>query len=217
MVDYRNLRPHNLGSSEFRHLFLLLFWPVYGLAFLAVERLIPRSYYAPVWCPADDLIPFCEWFIIPYTLWFLFVVGMHIYLLLTDIPAFRRMMYFIILTYSITIGIYLIWPTCQQLRPEVLPRDNLLCRFVAGYYRMDTNTNVCPSIHVLGSMAVCFGAWDTKRLQTPGWKTAFFLTALLISVSTLFVKQHSAVDVMTGLLLSWLAYTVIYVIPGGKK
>lgn len=217
MVDYRKLRLRNLTSPDFRHLFLLLFWPVYGLCFLAVERLIPRGFYLPVWCPLDDVIPFCEWFLIPYLFWFLFLAGMHVYLLLFDVAAFRKMMYFIILTYGVTVIIYLICPTCQELRPEAFARDNILTRIMGYYYIMDTNTNVCPSLHVVGSMAVAFAAWDTKRFQTVFWRIAFMAMALLISVSTTFVKQHSAVDVLMAFILCAVAYLIVYVLPRRKK
>lgn len=212
MVDYRRLRPSNLTSPEYRHVLLLLFWIAFGLCFAAVERLIPRTVWHPVRCPLDDQIPFCEWFFIPYMFWFVFLVGMHLYLLLFDIPAFRRFMYFIMVTYTVTMVIYLVYPTCQELRPAEFSRDNFLTRFAAGFYRFDTNTNVCPSLHCVGSMAVAFAAWDTKRFQTPLWRTAFMVTALLISVSTVFVKQHSVLDVLWAWLLCAAAYALVYVI-----
>ena len=37
VTDYRKLRLSNLNSPEFRHVKLLLYWPVYGLLFLFVE------------------------------------------------------------------------------------------------------------------------------------------------------------------------------------
>lgn len=48
-----------------------------------------------------------------------------------DIAAFRRMMYFIMLTYSISLVIFFLFPNCQQLRPASFPRDNVLTRFLA--------------------------------------------------------------------------------------
>lgn len=214
MVDYRRLRPNNLTSPEFKHLFLLLFWPIFGIFFSSVERLIPRDYYAPVWCPLDDLIPFCEVFLTPYLFWFVFLVGMHGYLLLFDVKAFRKFMYFIIITYGVTMFVYLVYPTCQELRPAEFPRDNCFTRFLAGFYEFDTNTNVCPSLHVVGSLAVAFAAWDTPRFQKTGWKIAFMAMALLISAATVFVKQHSILDVFWALLLCAVAYVAVYVLPG---
>ena len=161
VVNYLKLRPKNLNSPEFRHLWLLLFWPVFGLLFSMVEKDVFNPVYTAVHSPLDDMIPFCEWFMIPYMFWFVFLVGMIAYLLLFDVPAFRRFQYFVMLTYGVTMLVYIIYPTKQELRPDVFPRDNFMTRFIANFYAFDTNTNVCPSLHVVGSMAVAFGAWDT--------------------------------------------------------
>lgn len=213
MVDYRKLRFSNLNSPEFSHLWLLLFWAAFGICFMSLERLLPRTDYHVMWCPLDDRIPFCEWFLIPYLFWFVFLVGMHVYLLLFDTAAFRRFMYYIMITYTVTALVYIFYPTCQNLRPTEFARDNSLVRFMKAFYRFDTNTNVCPSLHVVGSMAVAFGAWDTKRFRTTGWKIAFMGTALLISVATVFVKQHSVLDVIWALVLCAAAYVTVYAAP----
>lgn len=213
MVNYFKLRPNNLTSPEFRHLFLLLFWVFFGALFYAAEVLIPRDYYYPMYCPLDDLIPFCEWFMIPYVFWFVFLYGMHGYLLLFDIPAFRRFQYFIMFTYGVTIFVYLVYPNCQELRPTEFPRDNFLTRFAAAYHAYDTNTNVCPSLHAVGSMAVAFAAWDTRRFRTRFWKITFMVTALIISISTVFVKQHSILDVFWAMLLCMAGYILVYKLP----
>ena len=63
---------------------LLLFWPVYGLAFFALEWLIPREYYRPMYHPVDDLIPFNEWFVNPYVFWYIYMVGSVAYTLFRD-------------------------------------------------------------------------------------------------------------------------------------
>jgi len=213
LVNYLKLRPNNLTSPEFKHLWLLMFWAVFGAAFSLLERLTPREDCAPVWCPLDDIIPFCEWFLIPYIFWFVFLIGMHGYLLLFDIRAFRRFMYFIIFTYGTTIVIYMLWPTCQLLRPTEFARDNVLTRLMADYYAFDTNTNVCPSLHVVGSLAVAFGAWDSKHFRTLAWRVVFTAVALLIAISTVFVKQHSILDVFWGLLLCAVGYILVYKLP----
>ncbi len=210
VVDYRRLRPNNLTSEEFRHLWLLLYWPLYGLLFYYVELAYPVDYYYPVYCPLDDLIPFNELFVIPYTIWFVFIAGMVVYTLFYDVDTFKRFMWFIIVTYTVTIVIYLFFPTCQELRPEQFERDNALTRFMAGYYATDTNTNVCPSIHVLGSLAVTFAAWHCPRLQHPAWKWSFGVTGVLIAISTVFVKQHSIIDVFAALPLCLFAWWLCF-------
>ncbi|MBE6768892.1 MAG: phosphatase PAP2 family protein [Ruminococcaceae bacterium] len=210
IADYRKLRFNNITSDEFRHVLLLLYWPLYGLLFMFAERFYTAPAYFAVYCPLDDKIPFCELFVVPYLFWFLYLIGMHVYTLLYDIEAFKKMMKFIIFTYSVTIVIYFLFPTCQELRPVQFERDNFLTRFMEGFYRFDTNTNVCPSIHVIGTLAVLFTALHCRSLQRIGQKTAFILAAVLICASTVFLKQHSVLDVLAALLLCLIGYFVCF-------
>ena len=73
------------------------------------------------------------------------------------------------------------------------------------------NTNVCPSLHVIGSLAVLAAAWNTPRFATPLWRTAFTLQAVLISISTVFLKQHSLLDIPPAVALSAIAYYLVYI------
>ena len=66
MIDLRSLRPNNLTSPQFSHLLWVLYWPAYGIAFGALEFLRPAADCFSVHCRVDDLIPFCEYFFIPY-------------------------------------------------------------------------------------------------------------------------------------------------------
>lgn len=78
-VDYRQFRLSKLNDESFRHLKLLLFWPIYGFFFYFVEKLYMPARYYPMHCALDDMIPFCELFMIPYLAWFLCIVGMPVY------------------------------------------------------------------------------------------------------------------------------------------
>lgn len=200
------------------HLLLLVFWPVYGLSFYLVEQ---REFNTHDWhvihTALDDIIPFNEYFIIPYLFWFVFLTGMVAYTALFNVRAFQRMMYFIMITYTVTIIIYLIYPNYQDLRPEVFERNNIFTQTVRNFYEYDTNTNVCPSIHVLGSVAAMLGGWDTERFSKKGWKAAFFVTAALISASTVFLKQHSVIDVLMAFFLCVITYIIVYVVYGHKE
>lgn len=212
-TDYRKFRFSKLNTPEFSHLKVLIFWPIFGIMFLFVERIYKVDYYFPMHCSLDDKIPFCEFFLIPYLFWFIFLIGIHIYTLLYDAEAFKKLMKYIIITYSSAIIIYLIFPTCQELRPLYFERSNIFTEFIKDFYVFDTNTNVCPSIHVIGSLAVMFTAWNTKGFNTPKWKIAFAITAFLICVSTVFMKQHSILDVLAALPICAIAYPICF----GKK
>ena len=206
-ADYRNFRFSKISTPEYNHLKLLLYWPVFLLFFLYVERLSSTAVYHPMHCALDDLIPFCEYFLIPYLFWFVYLVGMHIYTLLYDIDAVRLLMGFIIVSYSLSMVIYLLFPTCQEMRPVEFPRDNPFTRFLYYFYQFDTNTNVCPSLHVVGSVAVWLTSCRVSRFQTSGWKFAFGVAAILICLSTMFLKQHSVLDVLAAIPICLVAYT----------
>jgi len=217
VINYRSFRFSKLGTDEFRHLKLLLYWPVFLLFFLFVERLSPVDYYYPVSCALDSHIPFCEYFLIPYLFWFLYLIGMHLYTLLYDIEAFRKMMWFVIISYSVTMMIYLLFPTCQELRPAAFERDNLFTSFLYYFYQFDTNTNVCPSLHVVGSAAVWCTSLHIKQFQSAPWRLFFGITALLICAATLFLKQHSVIDVIAAVPVCLIAYYFSFIkVPGQK-
>lgn len=193
---------------------LLLFWPAFGIVFYYMELVGVKEYHT-VHCFLDDLIPFCEYFIVPYYFWFVFLIGMVVYGFFWDLPALKNYMKFTAITYTVTLFIYAVYPTAQDLRPQIFAHSNFFINIVKFAYSVDTSTNVCPSIHVLGSMAVYFAAAKSRAFGTRVWKMVFLIITILISLSTLFVKQHSAVDIILALILGVIAYPFVY--PKGKK
>lgn len=175
-----------------------LFWPIFILRYLLVENWNPAAAYHPVRCFADDLIPFLEGFILPYFAWYFCIVGVHVWLYCRKDPVFRMYSRYLIITISISTAIFLMYPTCQELRPVVFPRSNLLTEIVGLLYGMDTNTNVCPSEHVIGSagffLAVCYAEGTGSRQ-----KRLAAIASILTGSATVFLKQHSLVDVLAAL------------------
>ncbi len=212
LVDFRRLSPKTLLFGEYRYLLLLLFWPIFGACFYSLEsfRTLENCFHHVVYSPLDDLIPFCELFVIPYMIWFGYLVGMYAYSILFDTEAYKKYMYFVIGTYTITLIVYLFYPTVQELRPIEFARDNALTRFMAGFYEFDTNTNVCPSLHVIGAVCVSVAAWHSKLFGKTGWRIAFTVMTVLIALSTVFLKQHSIVDVPWALLVCAVVYPFVY-------
>ena len=217
MVEALRLPQNWLKSPEFAHWKLLLFWPVYGLAFYTLEWVLPQDHYTPMYHPLDDIIPFQELFVIPYVFWYIYMVGSVAYTFFKNTGAFRRMMYFYMIVFGVSTLVFFLYPTRQDFRPAEFERDNILTRNMALLYSMDTNTNVCPSLHVSGSIGAALGFVDTKRFSTRGWKAGNFVIAFLISISTVFVKQHSVVDVFWGVALSWAAWLIVYKGPKKEK
>ncbi len=210
MIDYRKFRLSKINTEEFRHVKYWIFWPIYGIVFFILEQIWTERDFNYVYVPFDDVIPFCEYFLIPYMFWFVFLIGMMIYTFFFEVESFSKMMQFIIITYSVTTFIYIVFPNAQGLRPTAFERDNAFVDFMKRFYEFDTNTNVCPSLHVIGSFASLFAGWYSKLFGKFFWRSAFLIATVLISISTVFLKQHSVIDVICALVLCAVAYIIVY-------
>lgn len=213
MVDYRTLRLSNLGSPQFRHLKLLWGWVGYFILYFLTEWLIPAEICYPVHCWLDDVIPFCEWFLIPYFGWYVLIVVSLAYFLLYNVENFRGLQTYIIVTQVVAMACYILFPTRQDLRPAVFPRDNFLTDMVGILYTVDTNTGVCPSLHVAYSLGIA-SAWLKEKTASFWAKGLVVVMVVLVCLSVAFVKQHSVVDIFAAIpvcvLAEWIAFGKTY-------
>lgn len=208
-VDYSKLRLLNITAPEYRHLLLLLGWVGYFIMYFLTERLIPAEDCYPVHSFLDDLIPFNEWFVIPYVGWYLLIVGSLCYFLVYNVENFKGLQVFLIVTQVVAVFCYIVFPTRQDLRPEVFPRNNFLTDVVALLYRVDTNTGVCPSLHVAFSLGIA-SAWLKEK--SAGIPAKIFVVgfAVLVCLSVVFIKQHSAVDIFAAIPVCIFAEAMAY-------
>ncbi len=209
VVDYRELRLSRIREPRFSHLLLLLGWVVYFALYFLTENLIPAEKCYPVHMWLDDVIPFCEWFLIPYFGWYALVVFSLGYFLLYNVDSFKRLQIFIMITQALAMLCYILVPTRQDLRPEMLPRDNLLTQGVAMLYSFDTNTGVCPSLHVAYSVGIA-SVWLKEKGVKAIYKALVVIAVVLICLSTMFIKQHSAVDFFAALPVCLVAELAVY-------
>lgn len=191
-------------------MWFLLFWPIFGVRYLLVENMNPVGTAHLIHCPLDDVIPFQEFFLIPYALWYVGIIGMHLYTMIYDVPAFRKYTKFLIISMTASTATFILYPSYQQLRPTEFPRDNLLTDIVRLLYLFDTNTNVFPSEHAIGALAVFSASLHTKGLHSPVKTTVIGIITVLICLSTVFLKQHSILDVAAALPICIIAYIAYY-------
>ena len=214
-------KPDRIANSpcwqRYHHWLYALVLPVYLVLFFVAEHIVgPDSAYTVIEHPLDALIPFCEWFYIPYVLWYPFMVSVGFYLAFNDGAGFKRYMTYIGITFIAAVGLFILFPNGQELRPDLdtLGRDNLFIRAIRVLYIADTNTNVCPSLHVVGSMAAVFGIFHHPRLRKTVWMPiGGIILAVLICLSTVFLKQHSVIDVFVGIPYGLLLSGAVYWLP----
>lgn len=196
---------------KYKHFSLLLVFAFVGIIFGFCEKLITPKIV--VYSVLDDYIPFVKEALIPYLLWYVYITVAIIYLGLTSKIDFQRLLTFIISGMVIAIVAYIISPNEQALRPEITGND-VFSRIIERIYSIDTPTNVCPSIHVLNSIAVHTALVNSHPLEAmKKIKFASFISMILISFSTVFVKQHSIIDVFWGGLIGFVIYICIYKVP----
>ena len=208
-VDYRKLRLSNLNTPQYRHLLLLLGWVGYFILYFLTENLIPAEKCHPIHIFLDDLVPFCEWFVIPYVSWYLLIVGSLLYFALYSVDSFRKLQTYIIITQIIAMAIYIIYPNRQDLRPEMFPRENFATRILGIIYEFDTNTGVLPSLHVGYSLGIA-STWIREK-TVPGWvRTMITIWCGVICLSVAFVKQHSVADIIAAIPMCLFAEWFVF-------
>jgi hypothetical protein len=192
---------------------MLCYMAVYLIWFTWLEKR-PVRYFRLVHLPIDDAIPFCEYFIIPYLLWFVYVAAVVICLFFRDRQEYDRACVFLCTGMTLFLIISTFWPNGQQLRPAVMPRDNIFTALTGLVWKIDAPMNLWPSIHVYNSMGAHFALLHSRRLSEArhGFLVRFGsgLLSFSIVLSTMFIKQHSAFDVLTGLALAAVMYGVVY-------
>ncbi|MCR4606205.1 MAG: phosphatidic acid phosphatase [Oscillospiraceae bacterium] len=208
-VDYSGFSLLRLNEPRFSHAKLLAGWIGYFAMYFITENLIPIENCHPVWCRLDDLIPFNEFFVIFYVGWYALVFGALAYTFFFDVENFRKIQIFIMITQAIAMATYIIWPSRQDLRPEVFERSNFLTWLMGIIYGFDTSTGVCPSLHVAYSLGILSAALKDKILK-PVWKTLITAFVIMICLSVCFVKQHSAVDVFAALPVALIAEALVW-------
>lgn len=209
-VDCRNFRLKKINQPEYRHMWLLLFWPVYWLRYPIVEWFNSVDRCHLIHCVLDEHIPFLEGFIVPYGLWLWIMLGLNLYMCFYDVEAFKKYTKFLILTLSASTLIFFIYPSYQDLRPAVFPRDNIFTRWVGMIYAADTCTNVMPSEHVIGSFAFWAGCLHCRTFRKKGRMVIITVLAVLTAISTVFLKQHSVLDVLGAVPVCLAAYWYCY-------
>lgn len=188
----------------------LVYLTLYLTWFYLIENMHGRD-YTIIHMKADDKIPFCEFFIVPYLLWFGYIAWIMIYLLFTNTRDFHKCCRFLFSGMTVFLIISTLFPNIHYLRPFIMPRDNVFCDLVSFLYKIDTSTNLWSSIHVYNSLGVLFAVAHNDRLGSKKWiKWCCFTLSVSIILSTMFLKQHSVFDVMTAFIMAAVVYIVVY-------
>lgn len=188
--------------ENYRHLLLLLYFPVYLLWFNYLEKAVTTHFHV-IHTAADDYIPFCEYFVIPYLLWFFYVAWGIIYMAKNNKADYYRLCAFLFTGMTVFLIISTVYPNGHYLRPQYFEHHNIFTSLCEALYSTDTPTNLFPSIHVYNSIAINTAVWHCGNFKSNRpVRYGSALLAVSIIASTMFLKQHSVFDVATGMVMA---------------
>lgn len=198
-------------KEKYPHIWVVSYFIIYMIWFVWLESRADEPYHV-IHFPLDDYIPFCEYFIIPYLLWFGYVGWGIGYFYLKDRSEYFRLCAMLFTGMTIFLIVSTIYPNGHYLRPTTFARDNIFVHIVKWLYASDTATNLFPSIHVYNSIAVNIAVWRSdafKHKHAMRCGSAILMVSIILS--TMFLKQHSVFDVVTGMITAAGMYMIVYV------
>lgn len=204
MVQFYNKYKHGLVIGIYCIIYLILFaW---------LEERPVRGFHV-VHTVFDDMIPFCEFFIVPYLLWFpyMFFTVLYFIFINKNVKEYYQLTFNLMMGMTVFLIVSYVYPNIQYLRPTEFTRDNLFIDMVISLYQTDTSTNILPSIHVFNSLAIHKSITSCEALKKYRCIRygSLFLTVLIV-LSTMFLKQHSVIDVFLGMTLALFGSLVFY-------
>lgn len=147
-------------------------------------------------CSVDALVPLDpDWVLIYVTSFFFWIAGL-VLISWADKHSCYEQFGSVLAAELICMVTFLAFPT-TMVRPE-LPQEGYAASLLAQIYAADAPTNIFPSMHCLMSWLCFRAALRSKRLGAPV-KIISGIFAVLICLSTLFVKQHVFWDVLAGI------------------
>lgn len=88
------MKKYKAFLKDYPHAWTILYFVIYISWFVWLENRSKLPYHV-IHFPLDDVIPFCEYFIIPYFLWFVYIAAVFVWLFLKDQKDFYRYIIFL--------------------------------------------------------------------------------------------------------------------------
>lgn len=195
---------------QYRHAWILLYCILYLACFAYLEETVTKKFHI-ITMPVDLKIPFCEFFIIPYLLWFVYIAFGVMYFFFRQKEDYYKLCAFLFTGMTVFLIVSAVYPNGHYLRPQTFERENFCTELVRWLYQTDTPTNLFPSIHVYNSLGIHIALTHSECLKDKkAVRAASFVLCVSIILSTMFLKQHSVFDVLTAFGMAAVMYYLVY-------
>jgi len=182
---------------------LMLLFPLTNIFYVLVNS-ADRG-YGSLLTDLDRKIPFVEAFVIPYFGWYFFIVGTLVYFFVKERKLYYTTLWSMLSGMLVCFIIYYFFQTVAP-RPEITG-DSWLSRMVQFVYSQDGAFNCFPSIHCLTTF-LTMRAISGSPIKNKWNMSVIYLSGSLIILSTLFIKQHVVMDVLSSIVLGNVAFSI---------
>ncbi len=178
---------------------------------------MPYNLYVPtiehhiIHSPLDDMIPFIEYFVLPYDLWYFYIAAVVIFFFFKNKRDYLRTNFMLITGMVTSMIICYLYPTMHDLRPDfdALGRSNIFIDLVKWLYSTDEPAVIFPSMHCVVAILLAVSVCVSQSLKgKTAVKIAAWVLTTLICAATVFIKQHSILDVFMAVGVSVAVYVV---------
>jgi hypothetical protein len=143
-------------------------------------------------------VPFIKYFIYPYNIWYPFVILSSFLIYKYNNIKFKPFIISMILVSILAEITFFIYPT-EVIRPEVTVND-FTTWLIDFTYKSDTPAVHClPSVHCLFTFISTYYVLISKNIKSYK-KITLSIVAILIVLSTIFIKQHIVEDIFLALI-----------------
>ena len=153
----------------------------------------------------DTKIPFINVFIIPYCIWYVMIFAIPYYYYKVDKNTLVKYIISYMTCALIATIIFFVYPT-TVVRAEIPVDKNIFNMITRLIYFTDTPAINCfPSLHCAISMLFILTITYQKDTKVK-YRLLVIIISILIMMSTLFVKQHVFIDLVSGDILMIFVY-----------
>ena len=187
--------------AERKYFFLVLYWVIWAAWYFLLNTFLKDPHLIHI--PLDDKIPFIEYFVVPYVLWYGYIVFAHLWTFFTSKRDFLVMCCLIGLSELFSLIVLTAYPSMHDMRPDPSSvRQNVFTSLVFALYGTENPYCIFPSEHCMLAIVITVGLLFSERFKGKVWpKVVFPVFTVLVMLSTVFIKQHSIADVFLAMAM----------------
>ena len=202
---------------ERKYVLWLLLWVPHSIWYFVLNKYQVNSHLIHI--PLDDMIPFVKEFVIFYVLWYGYIAFAHIWTFFKSKRDFLVMCSLIFTANLLSMLVCTIYPSMHDMRPDdATMGTGFLSDIVRWLYGTENPYCILPSMHCMLAIVITVGLIFSESMKGKlAVKIICPIYTVLVMLSTVFIKQHSIVDVFAASGMSVIAILLTYFVIVPKR